>query len=356
MSKSFSLYLDLMRFLAAVFVVLSHFVQMNIIQGGYAYFTPELGRDAVILFFVLSGYVIAYTTDYKKPTLVEYFIARLTRIYSVVLPLLILSGIAFISLVFFDKYNDANYVYEKWYFYYPFYSFFLGEMWTISETPPLLTPYWSLSYEVWYYILFSILYFFKGYLRSVLALLIFILIGYKLWLLLPVWMLGVVLYRYDDEALFDVFKSRLLFFLSFFIFIAFKFHDIDLFLIEYGKQLWPFDNLPLGSAFAYLSDYVNCLIVLMNFYFAKHSQLNFLLFFERYIRSFADYTFTLYLTHWLVLGVFCVFVSDLNGSFSVFLCVTILVFLFTLVIGQLSEKRRFLFRDFFTYIYRKIAL
>ena len=78
MNKSFSLYLDLMRFLAAFFVVLSHLVLMNIIQGDYAYFTPEIAREAVILFFVLSGYVIAYTTECKTPSLVEYFVAQAT--------------------------------------------------------------------------------------------------------------------------------------------------------------------------------------------------------------------------------------------------------------------------------------
>jgi len=351
MSKSFSIYLDLMRFLAAVFVVLSHFVQMNVIQGQYAFFTPELGRDAVILFFVLSGYVIAYTTDYKKPSLVEYSIARMTRIYSVALPLLFLSGIAFFSLFSLELYDGSSYVYQKMYLYYPLYTAFIGDLWLISETPPLLTPYWSLAYEVWYYIFFASIYFFRGYLRFFLASVIFIFIGYKLWLLLPIWILGVVLYHYDNKVLVNYRMARAFFVLSFMLFILFKLYDADVYLIAYGKQLWPFDNLPLGSAYGYLSDYIICLLVLMNFYFAKHAKLGFLTCFEKPIRFFSYYTFTLYLTHWLVLKVFSLTIKPYFLGYE-FFSVSILVIVFTYVIGELTEKRRFLFKFLFESMYK----
>jgi peptidoglycan/LPS O-acetylase OafA/YrhL len=51
---------------------------------------------AVMVFFVLSGCVIAYTTFQRHPGDVQkYIIARLSRLYSVVIPALILTGILF---------------------------------------------------------------------------------------------------------------------------------------------------------------------------------------------------------------------------------------------------------------------
>jgi len=91
MNRSFSLYLDLVRFLAALTVLLFHasgleFVKVDTVLGHY-------GREAVIVFFVLSGFVIAYTADQKDSTLPEYATHRISRIYSVVIPALILTPI-----------------------------------------------------------------------------------------------------------------------------------------------------------------------------------------------------------------------------------------------------------------------
>ena len=60
-----SVYLDLIRFIAALLVVLSHAAYPRLDGVNFAMF-GGFGRDAVMIFFVLSGYVIAYA-DHISP-------------------------------------------------------------------------------------------------------------------------------------------------------------------------------------------------------------------------------------------------------------------------------------------------
>ena len=261
MNKSFSIYLDFLRFSGAVLVVIAHFIQNDIISYDLSFYFPELGRESVILFFVLSGYVIAYTTHIKKESLVDYYVARLSRIYSVAFPLLLVS---FFSYYYISSFlNIDNYQLEKLYIYIQFHLGFLGEIWFFSEKPPLLVPYWSLSYEVWYYIFFSTVYYFKGKVRLFLSSIVFLFIGYKLWLLMPIWFSGVFLYKYNCKFnVCSINVSKFLFVLSFMLFFVFKYFDFDDYLRWYGNDTWIFDGFPLDSADRYLSDYFVCFVIL----------------------------------------------------------------------------------------------
>ena len=86
--------------------------------------------------------------------------ARCARIYSVALPVLLAvvrarglcGGIAGVAVT-------SGYQVVKPYIYIPFHLVFMGEFWNLSETPPWLIPYWSLGYEVWYYVLFGAAYY-----------------------------------------------------------------------------------------------------------------------------------------------------------------------------------------------------
>ncbi|MEQ1609536.1 MAG: hypothetical protein ABL956_11305 [Hyphomonadaceae bacterium] len=69
MSRALSLWLDAARAGAAVVVLLSHFAYAWASGGGLAWIRDwNLGSDAVVLFFVLSGLVIAHTTAVKDHT------------------------------------------------------------------------------------------------------------------------------------------------------------------------------------------------------------------------------------------------------------------------------------------------
>ena len=61
-----SLFLDLMRVAAALVVFISHCVQFWYPEG-HVFWGP-LAHSSVIVFFVLSGYLIAYASFAKKRT------------------------------------------------------------------------------------------------------------------------------------------------------------------------------------------------------------------------------------------------------------------------------------------------
>ena len=89
MNRAFSIYLDLVRFVAAVLVYLWHSNQKAIVDGPV--FAGGYGPSAVIVFFVLSGFVIAYVVETKERDWRRYLAGRGARIYSVVVPVVVLT-------------------------------------------------------------------------------------------------------------------------------------------------------------------------------------------------------------------------------------------------------------------------
>ena len=137
--QPFSVYLDLTRFLAAVMVVLAHFAYFGVIPKGAWGVLPEMGREAVIVFFVLSGFVIASTVAERRPSARAYAVARLSRVYSVALPVLLLGmACAFAVRALVDPTPPYGYVLDKLYVYLPFHLLFLGQHWTLADVPPYL--------------------------------------------------------------------------------------------------------------------------------------------------------------------------------------------------------------------------
>jgi peptidoglycan/LPS O-acetylase OafA/YrhL len=84
LSEPASILLDVVRFSAAILVLIAHFTHPEF-RLGYANL-QILGDGAVPVFFVLSGFVIRYVTKTRESTAKEYFIDRASRIYSVILP------------------------------------------------------------------------------------------------------------------------------------------------------------------------------------------------------------------------------------------------------------------------------
>ena len=93
MNKPTSLYLDSARFLAAFAVFVVHSCGQTI-SGGFLWQLSAYGPEAVTVFFVLSGFVVAHVTVARESSFREYAVARAARIYSVALPALILTAVA----------------------------------------------------------------------------------------------------------------------------------------------------------------------------------------------------------------------------------------------------------------------
>ena len=340
LSRSFSLYLDCCRFLAAVFVVLSHFPQYGAVEEG-ANPWLHLGRESVVVFFVLSGFVIAYTTERKNASLRAYCIARCTRIYSVALPLVLLAfaGAAFLVLMRFSTPAEFYQLAKVW-LYLPMHLLFMGELWTVSEPPPLLAPYWSLGYEVWYYVLFGAMFYLRGRRRvlAVGALLLFV--GPKLWLLLPVWVAGVAAYHWQKKHAIARPLALAGWCATLALLVAFKLSGLDVSLRMLVLDHWPFSFMQPKSADRFLADYLVATLVVLNFLCAKSADFSVLLRVERPIRWLASYTFTLYLVHALVMKMWLIVYPHRQSDPLDVLSLAVVIISMTSLVAQLTEHRK----------------
>lgn len=322
-------------------VVLDHYNQSNIVSGAIGRFVPALGRESVIVFFILSGYVIAYTTAVKQQLLKEYIVARSARIYSVALPVLL---IAFVLNYLVSTYSPGlaapSYQISKAYLYIPFHILFLGELWNLSEVPPWLVPYWSLGYEVWYYVFFAAIYYFSSYKRIVIGAIVFLILGHKLWLLLPIWMSGVLLFHWQSKFPLSVKLARAGCAISMFALCVYKYFGWDQTLHALGISIWPFKSLVLGSASRFLADYFVGVIVLINFYCARYAQFSLLEKFSKAIRSISSFTFTLYLVHMLVISMWLRFYLHDATSLKDIAGISLLIALVTYVVGSFTEHKK----------------
>lgn len=350
MSRSFSLYLDLVRFLAAVLVVLSHYIGFGILDKTIAARSPELGREAVIVFFVLSGYVISYTTSINKDSLRNYVVARCARIYSVAAPVLLIAfAVAYMAMVIGNNEVADQYTIEKAYFYIPFHLLFLGEVWNVSEVPPWLGAYWSLGFEVWYYIFFGALFYLRGASRIAVGAIVFLIMGHKLWLLMPVWFSGVLLYKHQQRFSVSERNARIGWVVTLVLLASFKSLELDVFLRELGNRIWMFPNLELGSTDRYLADYVVSVLVISNFFFAFHARFRLIDLFASAIKFLSSYTFTLYLIHGVVMSAWVYFYTDRTTEFNDVLLLSMLIALVTYVVGGVTEHQKALFQRFFAF-------
>ena len=216
-------FLDLFRSIAAFLVVLEH--ARNYLWKDYGeltapsvlikglYFVSQLGHEAVMIFFVLSGMVVGRCVvdacERGRWSWREYMFARLSRLWVVLIP-------AIIATLIIDRISILSA---------PFGSFVhVGGFAHIQQVPleehlsiPVLLgnifflqgilvptfgsngPLWSLSYEFWYYVIFPLIWvaFYRrqAWLGQIICLLltaiILLFVGRGIALHFPIWLLGV---------------------------------------------------------------------------------------------------------------------------------------------------------------------
>tara|TARA_B100001093_G_C26847845_1_gene1023712 strand:- start:2731 stop:3810 length:1080 start_codon:yes stop_codon:yes gene_type:complete len=191
-----STFLDFLRIGAASCVFLGH-TNFSCFFGESS-IGPQNGLDYVIIFFVLSGFVIAWSVDRKnKLTFYQYAFDRLTRLWSVVLPALTIGFILDwlgqrIHPETYDLMLSSNHQETK----ILLSALFLHETWFFSIRPGSNGPFWSLSYEFFYYLIFGA-FMLLPTLKNKIAVggLGVLIAGPKVLLLLPCWLFGVIAYH-----------------------------------------------------------------------------------------------------------------------------------------------------------------
>lgn len=299
MQLAYSLYLDCIRIFATLLVFVSHMKYQTDSSGLWV----SLGHEAVIIFFVLSGLVIEQSRANGNLQLGDYAVKRAARIFSIAVPALLLTvlfdaaGSSLDPSLYAGRYDATDYAAVRW----ASSLLFLNELWFVSIQFFSNIPYWSLNYEVWYYVLFGLM-LWPSRARLWLVGGGLLVVGPKILLLLPIWIYGVFLSKLTRR---HPLQNRLLavaFLLLSLLGIFSYFHlnvskaATDLLL----TVLDPAQVKALVFSKNFLSDYFLALFVGLNFY-AVHGLLSgwntVAPSVTKTIRFGADMTFLVYLLH-----------------------------------------------------------
>ena len=227
MRKPYFNNLDVYRGFAALLVFIGHLkngyfkdyahIEENNFLIDFFYFITSLGHAAVIIFFVLSGFVITnlILKDWNSFSFSEYTINRLVRLWVVLIPSILFALMVYWFLsIYSPEIIQGNYRdiinsgpsfenNEISIFQILGNIFFLQEIYV--DTFAINSPLWSLSYEFWYYIFFPVLLFnleifknniskTKAFYFFIILVLIFLLIPFKILLYFVIWLLGSLIY------------------------------------------------------------------------------------------------------------------------------------------------------------------
>jgi peptidoglycan/LPS O-acetylase OafA/YrhL len=354
MNHPFSVYLDLVRFSAAVLVYLWHSNQRFLTESILP--ASNYGHSSVIVFFVLSGFVIAFITDTKESTLSTYAASRMSRVFSVAVPAIV------ITLVL----DSAGRILYPAIYAYPYDQFLsriagsllmANEVWMISITSFSNVPYWSICYEWWYYVTFAMVMFLPTRRGLLIAAATMLVIGPKLILLAPVWWMGVLLYRWRSLQQLSLTTSGVM--VAFSVFGIVLFHQFAMMGVS---ETW-LESL-IGSELVrsltfskrFIADYVLSILVFVNFAGMRNLVAfkgGLMLAIARPVRFLANYTFTLYLLHQ---PLFLFWAAVIRGDPKApwyWASVTVLTMLSVGLIGFYTESRRHVLRAWMLPYFRR---
>lgn len=342
-----SLILDGLRILAALFVLISHVFTHWFPATSETLFFDKAAHLGVIVFFVLSGSAIAYTTIKKNRGGSQYMAARFSRLYAVVFPALLITAIIQIIVYFLDHSLYEEFSRSPSWLRYALSSLFLNEVWLFSAGPPINGPLWSLGYEFWYYIIFGV-FFYKGagwkwFLPGLIACIV---AGPKILLMMPIWLFGYLIFRYPISV-----KSKTLSwgitFVSFLL-AAMVFMYVPAFPSKIGFE-------PLFFSNQFLTDWILGLCVASGLWFmptAKKRRSSTALV---AIRQAADLTFPVYVLHFPLMILYDAIFKDKINQITALFAPFLTIITVSVIIGLYLEKYRYLWVDLFNWTSANLA-
>jgi peptidoglycan/LPS O-acetylase OafA/YrhL len=364
-SKTFYYYLDLIRWISAFLVVIGHirsilFLDFSQIHDSNLaiklfYFITGIGHEAVIIFFVLSGYLVGgqviKNISNGEFIWIEYLIKRTSRLYIVLIPCLVFGFIIdSIGINYFN--NLGSYTHSNIYNIASInYSIldrtniptFLANLFMLQtsflETFGSNGPLWSLAYEFWYYILFPVIIYIlknnfmnvkKTFVYLTLILSLSFLLNEQIFLYMIIWIAGALI-SLITKSYFNTMISALL--LLTYIFLS--------------KYL----NYDIG----FYKDLLLCFFVciLINSFVDNKSKT----YFQNINSKLADFSYTLYLFHFpfslLVLSSMSLIKLEATSTtFIYFLLIIILVYIYSFIIYLFFENNTGVIRN---YLLRKLS-
>lgn len=343
MNKNVSNYLDIVRVVASFAVLFQHLSMFN--HDVFPFF-QNYGHQAVIAFFVLSGYVIAFVASERENTYSLFLRHRLSRIYSVMvvawlLTILLDSVGPYINSSTYTDHVASDYLLVRIFSH----LLFLQESWFVSIQFFGNEPLWSLAYEFSYYMLFGVLFSYQGKHKLLLGIMISLIMGPVIFIYGFIWMAGVFLYKSHKKAYKpNSIVSTVLVILSIAMLILYpvweKFLEFNHF--SYGKLNFT----------TILKDFVFAFFICINLYYYKYSSLSFY-FIKPVISFFAGISFSLYVFHFPLIyfiGAISAKYSTLNDT-NLFILMTILIVYIVYLLSFISEKKKKLYFNGFSKLF-----
>lgn len=353
-SKSLSIYLDALRWLAALGVFGFHCV--TILHPGSSWRVSLLGDECVVVFFVLSGFVIRFVSREKECDWREFASARMARLYSVVLLALVVTvtadhfGLAAEPRIYHKLFSLSSTPSPQWFI--PYFTF-TGELWSRHAFLGSNMPYWSLGYEVPYYVVFGFATYTCGSLRAVLIALWAVAVGPNILAYLPLWLMGVLTYDLltgthlpggRGMGLLLLTASLALLVLDGYVFASTQVYPI-------ARSGPPMRVLQSWAYFTVVGVAVTLHIIGFALFTGDRQIWSARI--AGAIRWLAGASFTLYLTHEPLIFAAWALLPTSRSSLAIALTVAAVVFLFSLVLAELGERRKLLYRRAFRQLLEK---
>jgi len=308
----------------------------------------ELGHKLVMVFFVLSGFLIAYSASGSGKNLKIYTVDRFSRLYSVIIPALIFTYAIDALGVFFNPQHYAHEIAsDKQPIRFLMNFMFIQQIWNFCTKPSSNGVFWSISYEFWYYFLFGIFLYLRGYKRVLLLVLVGLFIGLKILLLAPVWILGVICFYYSERIKLNSSLGTGIFIASLIalIYISFFYHSA---FIQNTDQL---GQPPLFFSTFFLFDWCYGILVAVNIFSLSSIKIQdgfynkIPAYISGSIRYLSSITFTLYMFHLPLLLFVAAVVPYNKADYAHMVPLILLVLIIVAGIASFTEKRRGFYKN-----------
>lgn len=347
MRSATSIYLDTLRWLAAVGVFLFH--SGSFIAPWLLGVLRDQGSECVAVFFVLSGFVIRFVSSEKERDYRQYLRARAARLYSVTIVALVLT-LAMDAIgtrldpEFYNRsdwFNPSTSIWDI-----VTYLTFTNEIWFRHVVVGSAQPYWSLGFEAAYYLFFAAAVYAGGWKRVAWLALWAVVVGPKIISTLPLWLIGVATYDIVKSPKFNPKHPRI-------IGAALMLASLPLYILNkyefwsYGAgSLFKPDSL---QALLHSAGYMTVVGVaiagnLIGFDLIARTGFQWPRGFGRTIRWLAGGSFTLYLVHEPMLALARAAYPDVTVRHGQGSVIMIGIFAATLLLAELGERRKALFR------------
>jgi len=344
-------YVYVIRLGAATLVFLSH-IGVRAVSGGFLWQLHAYGTVAVVIFFVLSGYVVAFATDRPGVTGQDYIVARLSRMYSVALPAIALAVLLFeLSAGVLPKELVAGWDIGTLSLHAMASALFLNHACGLWLEPPLDIPYWSLSFEMAFYILFGLWRFSGPGWRITGVVLTAALFGPRIVAMFPMWLLGLGCYHFSQS--FSVGRR-----VGWLLAVGSAAAILALAVPRYGTGIFigasgMMEHSPAQIAEDYLVAGLFALHIVG--FAAIASDFAWITRFRRAIRWSAGATFSVYLFHHLILLVLGAWLPWPKTSWAFRAALILGTVIIVLALAEITERRRQIWRRWFDRLFTQIA-